>query len=423
MSLRFPPLLLSLWFFHFFDISPTFVVPLILSFLWDFRHLCCPSDSLISLRFPPLLLSLWFFHFFEISPTFVVPLILSFLWDFTHFCCPSDSFNSLRVPPLLLSLWFFHFFEISPTFVVPLILSFLWDFPHFCCPSDSFISLRFPPPLLSLWFFNFFEISPTFVVTLIISFWDFPHFYCPSFSFISLRFPPPLLSLWFIHFLSCAFFSAHASAPYLATVPLVSAFIILLHRTPDVLIQFYHPLCTIDLGLHPVLLVLPTSIPYIWMSSFPLLSLPVCGSPWLFVLMFIAPQLLKCSVFFLLPSVAHLHSSSYLPSLLVLLLASYHVWICNVGMCMGVWINMLFRSSYTFCIVEILQLNLYWTIKHENITWTNSRNHLLELASLSECWQIRNNHLIFGRHLGLVPVTQKWNAIRNFKMQSPQLPY
>ena len=125
-------------------ISPTFVVPLILSFnvlsrllTLYFSHLRCPPDSFIpcsvqiaySIFLPPSL-SLSFFHsmfcpdcLLYISPTFVVPLILSF-----------------HVLSRLLTLYFSHLT------VIPLILSFhvlsrllTLYFSHLRCPSDSFI--------------------------------------------------------------------------------------------------------------------------------------------------------------------------------------------------------------------------------------------------------------------------------------------
>ncbi len=102
---------------------------------------------------------------------------------------------------------------------------------------------------------TFMDISPTFVVPLILSF------------LILSSLVTPLIHLNILfsatsNFFSCAFFTAHISAPYiiaglttvLYTFPLTLKLILRSHRNPDTLFQFFHPdciLCVISASKSP----------------------------------------------------------------------------------------------------------------------------------------------------------------------------
>ena len=128
----------------------------------------------------------------------------------------------------------------------------LWSsspsFPRHLHPHQSlpyvFVSIgTFPFPYhFNLLSCTFFYISPTFVVPLILSF------------LILSRLATPLIRLDILisatsNFFSCAFFTAHVSAPYiiaglttvLYTLPLTLKLILRSHRIPDTLFWFFHP--------------------------------------------------------------------------------------------------------------------------------------------------------------------------------------
>ena len=115
-------------------------------------------------------------------------------------------------------------------------------------PSPSLSSLRIRllfskhAHTTSTYSCTFLDISPTFVVPLILS------------LLILSILVTPLIHLNIListtsNFFSCAFFTAHVSAPYiiaglttvLYTFPLTLKLILRSHRIPDILFQFFHP--------------------------------------------------------------------------------------------------------------------------------------------------------------------------------------
>ena len=91
---------------------------------------------------------------------------------------------------------------------------------------------------------SFLEIFHTFVVPLILSFLILS-------SLVTLLIHLNILISATFNLFSCAFFTAHISAPYiiaglrtvLYTFPLALNLIIRSHRIPDTLFQFFHPDC------------------------------------------------------------------------------------------------------------------------------------------------------------------------------------
>ena len=117
----------------------------------------------------------------------------------------------------------------------------------------SFSSQYMPMPLQPT--FLHLEISPTFVVSLIISFLILS-------SLVTQLIHLNILISPISNSFSCAFFTAHISAPYtiagLATVlytfPLTLKLILRSHRIPDAIFQCFHPgciLCVISASKSP----------------------------------------------------------------------------------------------------------------------------------------------------------------------------
>ena len=122
-------------------------------------------------------------------------------------------------------------------------------------PTYSSSLLNTCPHHFNLLSSTFLVISPTFVVHLIISF------------LILSSLVTPLIHLNILisatsNFFSCAFFTAHVSAPYIIaglttvmyTFPLTLKLILRSHRIPDTLFQFFHPdciLCVISASKFP----------------------------------------------------------------------------------------------------------------------------------------------------------------------------
>ena len=129
-------------------------------------------------------------------------------------------------------------------------------------PTYSSSLLNTCPYHFNLLCCTFLDISPTFVVPLIISF------------IILSSLVTPLIHLNILisatsNFFSCAFFTTHVSAPYiitglttvLYTFPLTLKLILLSHRIPDTLFQFFSSwLYYIRQDPHPSLHSLPMSL-------------------------------------------------------------------------------------------------------------------------------------------------------------------
>ena len=114
----------------------------------------------------------------------------------------------------------------------------LLGLPLFLLPC-TFISIALLPTqcssLLITYPYHFTLISWTFLV-----------------SFVTPHIHRSILISATSNLVSCDFFNAHVSAPYISaglttvlyTFPLIFMFILLSHNTPVTLFQFFHPLCT-----------------------------------------------------------------------------------------------------------------------------------------------------------------------------------
>ena len=129
-------------------------------------------------------------------------------------------------------------------FGLPLLLFPGTSTPITLLPTYSSSLLNTHPCRFNLLSSTFLDISPSFVVPLILSF------------LILSSLVTPLIHLNILisatsNFFSCAFFTAHVSAPYiivcLTTVlynfPLTLKLILRSHRIPDTLFQCFHPDC------------------------------------------------------------------------------------------------------------------------------------------------------------------------------------
>ena len=132
-------------------------------------------------------------------------------------------------------------------FGLPLLLFPGTSIPITLFPTYSSSLLKTCPYHFNLLSCTFLDISPTFVVPLILSF------------LILSTLVTPLIHLNILvsatsNFFSCAFFTAHVSAPYiiaglttvLYTFPLTLKLILRSHRIPDILFQFFHPDCILS---------------------------------------------------------------------------------------------------------------------------------------------------------------------------------
>ena len=162
--------------------------------------------------------------------------------------CASSSDNPLSDKSFLM-------LSIHLRFGLPLLLFPGTSIPDTLFPTYSSSLLETCPYHFNLLSCSFLDISPTFVVPLIL-----------SFLILSIL-VTPLIHLNILisatsNFFSCAFFTAHVSAPYiiaglttvLYTFPLTLRLILRSHRIPDILFQFFHPdciLCVISASKSP----------------------------------------------------------------------------------------------------------------------------------------------------------------------------
>ena len=183
-----------------------------------------------------VILNRFFFFFFIFSNFYVGSMCLVRRLHLGR-SCASSSDNPLSDKSFLM-------LSNHLRFGLPLLLFPGTSIPITLFPTYSSSLLETCPYHFNLLSCIFLDVSPTFVVTLIL-----------SFLILSIL-VTPLIQLNIIisatsNFFSCAFFTAHDSAPYiidglttvLYTFPLILKLILRSHRIPDILFQFFHPDC------------------------------------------------------------------------------------------------------------------------------------------------------------------------------------